>query len=98
MLIVSQNGDVIVNFDNVDSIDIVADLTRAVSYSIYYETSTKREELGEYATVERAKEVLEEIVEAYLGVSAIENIEVELTFEQSNTVRNRPKCYYMPKE
>lgn len=102
MLIVSQNKDTIVNFDNVDSIDIVADLdeTGEVPSKIYYETSTKREELGEYATEERAREVLEEIIEVYLGVRAIENIgvEVKLTFEQSNAVRSRPKCYFMPKE
>lgn len=100
MLIVSQNEDVMVNSDNIESINIVADLdgTGKVPYKLYYETSTKREELGTYKTEERAKEVFEEIIECYLGVSLIENIEVELTFEQSNAVRNRPKCYYMPKK
>lgn len=62
MIIVSQDKNTLVNFNNVDNIDIVADLTRAVSYSICYETSTKREELGEYETEERAREVLQEII------------------------------------
>lgn len=52
MLIVSQNKDAIINFDNVESIDIVTDLdgTGKVPYRLYCETSTKREELGKYAT------------------------------------------------
>lgn len=45
MLIVSQDKDTIINFDNVESIDIVADLdgTGEVPYNLYYETSTKRD-------------------------------------------------------
>lgn len=67
MIIVSQDKDTIINFDNIESIDIVADLdgTGKVPYKLYYETSTKREELGKYATEERAKEVLEDIVKKY---------------------------------
>lgn len=67
MIIVSQDKDTIVNFNNVDSIDIVADLdgTGKVPYKIYYETSTTREELGIYDAEERAKQVLKEIRTAY---------------------------------
>ncbi len=67
MIIVNQNRDIIVNFDNIESIDIVATLdgTGEVPYQIYYETSAKREKLGEYKTEERAKEVLREIINTY---------------------------------
>lgn len=63
MIIVSQDKCTIVNFNNVENIDIVASLdgTGKVPYAIYYETNSKREELGEYATEERAKEVLDDI-------------------------------------
>lgn len=62
MIIVSQDKSIIVNFDNVKSIDIVAHLdgTGKVPYIIAYATSSKREDLGSYATEERAKEVLQE--------------------------------------
>ena len=45
MIIVSQDKDIIANFDNIESVDIVADLdgTGEVPYKIYYETSSKRE-------------------------------------------------------
>ena len=68
MIIVSQDKDVIVNFDNVTQIFIVIDkenenqkpyLVRYESVGNYYET------LGNYATQERAKEVLRTIVSAY---------------------------------
>ena len=67
MLIVTQNREKIVNFNNVDNIDIVASLdgTGDIPYIIYYETSTRREELGIYETKERAKEVLQEIINNY---------------------------------
>ncbi len=64
MIIVSQNKEIIVNFDNVESIDIVVDLdgTGKLPHKIYYETNSKREELGTYKTEERAKEVLQHII------------------------------------
>lgn len=67
MIIISQNKETIINFDNVESIDIVVDLdgTGKTSHKIYYVTSSTREELGIYATEERAKEVLQEIKNAY---------------------------------
>ena len=67
MIIVNQDKTIIVNFDNVESIDIVTDLDGKgkLPHEIYYETSSKREELGTYATEERAKEVLQEIIETY---------------------------------
>lgn len=96
MLIVSQDGTEVFNFDRVTNTWIDTDVLD--SKGEVFEICADGETLGYYKTEERAKEVLEEIVECYLGVRAIENIEAELTFEQSNEVRNRPKCYYMPKE
>lgn len=67
MIIVSQDGRSIVNFDNVENIDIVADLdgTGEVPYKIYYETKSQRDVLGRYKTQERAKEVLQEIIKTH---------------------------------
>lgn len=89
MIIVNQDKKAIVNFDNVDSIDIVADLN-GMGEVIYYETSSTREELGEYKTEERAKEVLQEIVREYIRCN-------EQTFYTGfGYVRNN--VYKMPKE
>ena len=68
MIIVNQDKDNIINFDNVDNIDIVANSNRIGEeepYTICYETSTRREGLGIYKTEERAKEVLQEIIRHY---------------------------------
>jgi len=66
MFIVNQNGDAIVNIDNVESIDMCIDLdgTGKLPYKIYYETCTKREELGTYNSEKIAKAVLAEIFNA----------------------------------
>ena len=90
MIIVSQDKKVIINFDNVENIDIIADLdgTGEIPYNINYETSSKREELGRYKTEERAKEVLQEIVSKY---------KTTLYNSKTNeTVVNVPKVYEMP--
>lgn len=82
MIIVNQDKDMIVNFDNVENIDIVADLdgTGEIPFKIYFVTSSSREELGKYKTEERTKEVLEDIVQFYIRT------------EDQN------KVYRMPKE
>ena len=71
MIIVSQDKKSIYNFDNIKSIDIVEN-------EIYITDDILMDEgarIGEYATEERAKKVLEEI---------IENIQVK-SFMKMNT-------------
>lgn len=63
MIIVSQERDIIVNFDRIESIwinDNVLDNTRC-RFSIVAGEDT----IAEYGTEGRAKEVLEEIIEEY---------------------------------
>lgn len=102
MIIVSQDKDLIVNFDNVESIDIVADLdgTGKVPYKIYYETSSRREELGKYATEERAKEVLQEIAKKYSEYLELKGSPAILQGQSdiAPNIFNIPKVYEMPKE
>lgn len=96
MIIVNQDRNMIVNFDNVENIDIVADLdgTGEIPFKIYFETYSSREELGKYKTEERAKEVLQEIVKEYENVKAIFDCE---TGKLKNFI-NRPKIYKMPEK
>lgn len=95
MIIVSQDKEIIVNFNNVESIDIVADLdgTGKVPYKIYYETDSKREELGTYKTEERAREVLQEIANKYLEYASIQN-----GVGNISSITILPRAYEMPKE
>lgn len=100
MLIVSQNEDVIINFDNVECINIVADLDEIgkVTYKLYYETSTKREELGTYATEERAKEVLVEIIQYFYNTEILKCKSDFFYIDDLNRLQENAFVYEMPKE
>lgn len=67
MVIISQNKNRIINFDNILEIWIdsnILDKTEPV-FIINAETDGTVIEIGNYATEERAKEVLQEIVKSY---------------------------------
>ena len=66
MIIVSQDKKRIVNFDNLTQVYITHCEEDNTGYFIRFETvDSLYEDLGEYATEERAKEVLQEIIKAY---------------------------------
>ena len=90
MIIVSQDKEKIVNFDNLTQVYITQD-EEETAYFIRYETvDSLYEDLGEYETEERAKEVLQEIISKY---------KTTLYNSKTNeTVVNIPKVYEMPKE
>lgn len=65
MIIVSQDKNNVINYDNVKSLwidDNVLDKTNTTFY-----INADDDFLGEYETEERAKEVLQEIIKADLG-------------------------------
>ena len=77
MIIVSQDKEKIVNFDNLTQVYITQD-EEETAYFIRYETvDSLYDDLGKYETEERAKEVLQEITRQYensmwkLGKTAI---------------------------
>lgn len=66
MLILSQDQSFILNFDNIESIEIgnfEENRGRGIIYARL--TSDYFYTIGEYNTIERTKEVLQEIIEAY---------------------------------
>ena len=63
MIIVSQNTDIIANFDNIISLD--TDQCNGVYVVECNFTNRNNVYLGEYETEERAKEVLQEIIKSY---------------------------------
>lgn len=65
MIIVSQDKDKIVNFDNLTQIYITQD-EEETAYFIRFETvDSLYDNLGKYKTEERAKKVLQEIISRY---------------------------------
>ena len=62
MIIVSQDKTKIVNFDNLIQIYITQDEEEIANFIRYESVDSLYEDLGEYKTEERAKEVLQEII------------------------------------
>ena len=90
MIIVSQDKEKIVNFDNLTQIYITQDEEKTATFIRYETVDSLYDDLGEYKTEERAKEVLQEIVSKY---------KTTLYNSKTNeTVVNIPKVYEMPKE
>lgn len=82
MIIVSQDRDLIINFDNVTVIGIAQNNSKEID-SI---TVDKKEQyLGEYKTEERAKEVLAEIINMY-------------KFNKCEAVGQKNTVYKMPED
>lgn len=65
MIIVSQDKTKIVNFDNLIQIYITQNEEETANFIRYESVDSLYEDLGEYKTEERAKEVLQEIIKSY---------------------------------
>lgn len=90
MIIVSQDRDKIVNFGNLTQVYITQDEEK-IAWFIRFETvDSLYDDLGEYKTEERAKEVLQEIIKAYLDCNE-QNVLAEYAY-----VKN--KVFEMPVE
>lgn len=89
MIIVSQDKKSIYNFDNIKSIDIVENEIY-ITDDILMDEGAK---IGEYATKERAKEVLQEIIKAYIESKKGEEATTIFGFAiiPSNTYYEMPK-------
>ena len=88
MLILSQDKTKIVNFDNLIQIYITQDEEETANFIRYESVDSLYDDLGEYKTEERAKEVLQEIISKY---------KTTLYNSKTNeTVVNIPKVYEMP--
>ena len=98
MLIISQERRTIVNFDNINFLNIEEAENDKVNILINY-ADDEEGIIATYENEERAKEILEEIVESYLGVNIIEeNIDRQLNFDENTQIRIRPHYYRMPKK
>lgn len=100
MIIVSQDKTKIVNFDNLIQIYITQDEEETANFIRYESVDSLYDDLGQYKTEERAKEVLQEIVKkysSYLELKGGPAIIQGQTDIQPN-IFNIPKVYVMPLE
>ena len=94
MIIVSQDKKTILNFDNSTTI-------RMYKTSRGYEIDTcltngNTSDLGEYATEERAKEVLQEIIETYKATETFKAISNRISDEVGAIAIENGFVYEMP--
>ena len=101
MLIVSQDKDGIINFENITAIRLIVNLEDNKRNMIAIDTvDAERYTVAKYVTEERAKEVLQEIAQTYSsylklkGGPAILQGQIDI---QPN-IFNIPKVFEMPKE
>ena len=90
MIIVSQDKEEIINFDNMTRVYITFDEDDDYVCIRTETVDSLYEDLGYYKTEARAKEVLQEIIKAYLDCNE-QNVLAEYAY-----VKN--KVYEMPKE
>ena len=100
MIILSQDGKEIINFDNVNLIRVQDDGSIVTYDNTYNEQTGVSSVLGKYETEKRAKEILREIVEKY---SSYLELKGGVTFMQGGmniqpNIFNIPKVYEMPGE
>lgn len=103
MIIVSQDETIILNFDNVSAITIDnIDIKRQIHARCNNDDDVI---LGEYATEERAKEVLQEIIEVlkneeffHIKKSSLNNLDELAEPKYILKPVSKPKVYEMPKE
>lgn len=90
MVIISQDKTMILNFENIETIEIGNPLeNNDGKFKILCDTTSDNQyTIAEYETEERAKEVLQEIISKY---------KITLYNSKTNeTVVNVPKVYEMP--
>ena len=95
MIIISQDKNAIVNFDNVSEIRAQYDGTIVTFNNTYDPRYYSSDILGKYETEERAKEVLQEIVKTYV---LTEQYKVEDERTLIKLMMEGILLYEMPKE
>ena len=96
MLIVSQDKDGIINFENITAISLIVNLEDNKRNMIAIDTvDAERYTVAKYVTEERAKEVLQEIVKTYV---LTEQYKVEDERTRIKLMMEGILLYEMPKE
>ena len=104
MIIVSQSGEEIINFEQV-SVITFDEMDNGIWKIKAFYISGRNTPLGKYKTKERAKEVLQEIIEVlkneeffHIKKSSLNNLDELAEPKYILKPVSRPKVYEMPKE
>lgn len=95
MIIVSQDKETIINFENITRISIVSPAEKGYKYSIAINGCL---DLGYYTSKERAKEVLKEIVQCYANTEQYKSISNTASADFLNDLLKNAIIYAMPEK
>lgn len=95
MIIINQNKDIIINFNNIENIGILSTLNGS---TVYCETNSKKEELGRYKTEKKAKEVLKAIEICYANMQMINIQKIQIHEKIDSNEMFKQICFEMPEE
>ena len=100
MIILNQNRDEFVNFENIMCVNITdcQEDGFLISAGFIVGRDDNYRELGYYKTEERAKEILEEVCIAYANMESIKIPKIEVKENITNVMLLSNICYEMPKE
>lgn len=95
MIIVSQDKETIINFENITRISIVPPAEKGYKYSIAINGCL---DLSYYTSKERAKEVLKEIVQCYANTEQYKSISNTASVDFLNDLLKNAIIYAMPEK
>lgn len=100
MIILNQNRDEFVNFENIMCVNITdcQEDGFLISAGFIVGRDDNYRELGYYKTEERAKEVLVEVCIAYANMESIKIPGIRVKEDITNVMLLSNICYEMPKE
>ena len=102
MIIVSQDKNSIINFDNILRLYISRYIEETITeyYIRYEDCNNSYEDIGTYKTEERAKEVLQEIAQKFSSYLKLEGGPAILQgqIDIQPNIFNIPKVYEMPED
>ena len=98
MIIVSQDKEKIVNFNNLTQIYITQDEDENAYYIRFETVDSLYEDLGNYKAEERAKEVLGEIINIYKATEAFKVVSGRVLDSTGAVAINKGFVYEMPED
>lgn len=95
MIIVSQDKETIINFENTTRISIIPPVEKGYKYSIAINGCL---DLAYYETEERAKEILKEIVQCYANTKQYKSVSNTASADFLNDLLKNAIIYAMPEK
>lgn len=97
MIIISQNKEKIINFDNIVEIKISDYGYNETNFTLVVEINERGIPIGQYLSMERAKEVLDGIIKFYTRLDLAEQ-EMPVDKAIATTLLRDRAAFWMPEE